>query len=351
MYPHERSLVKRLADKPFAIIGVNSDKDREKLKGTIEEENITWRSFWNGPEGTSGPISTRWNVTGWPTIYVIDHEGVIRYKNVRGDDLDVAIDTLLAEMADPAPEPAPGPGAQPVSQAGDDDPEEQLQELIDEFDDAMNAFMELYRAAPDDQARQKLYEERYPDAADHAEGFLDFAAEYGGTEHAARALIWVVQKVQGEVRREATKILLVDHRASESMVQLCQAVQDDGDPAMTEAVRGLLTTSPHAKVRGQACFTLAYHAKRSAQQSAGERREKLMAEFEELMERICVEFADLPHYNGTLGEAAESELFELRNLQIGQVAPEIEGEDLDGVPFKLSDYRGKVVVLDFWGHW
>ena len=45
------------------------------------------------------------------------------------------------------------------------------------------------------------------------------------------------------------------------------------------------------------------------------------------------------------------ELFEMRNLNIGQVAPEIEGEDIDGVVFKLSDYRGKVVVLDFWGHW
>jgi AhpC/TSA family len=35
----------------------------------------------------------------------------------------------------------------------------------------------------------------------------------------------------------------------------------------------------------------------------------------------------------------------------GQVAPEIEGEDLDGVRFKLSDYRGRIVVLDFWGNW
>jgi cytochrome oxidase Cu insertion factor (SCO1/SenC/PrrC family) len=38
-------------------------------------------------------------------------------------------------------------------------------------------------------------------------------------------------------------------------------------------------------------------------------------------------------------------------LAVGQFAPDIEGEDLDGVPFKLSDYRGKVVVLDFWGTW
>ncbi len=96
MYPHERSLVKRLADKPFALIGVNSDDDREEIKEIIMEKEITWRSFWNGGS-TRGPISTTWNVSGWPTIYVFDGEGVIRYKNVRGDALDEAIDTLIAE--------------------------------------------------------------------------------------------------------------------------------------------------------------------------------------------------------------------------------------------------------------
>jgi len=96
MYPHERSLVKRLADQPFALLGVNSDTDREKLKETMREEEITWRSFWNGGS-TNGPISTRWNVTGWPTIYVIDAKGIIRHRDVRGDALDAAIDALLAE--------------------------------------------------------------------------------------------------------------------------------------------------------------------------------------------------------------------------------------------------------------
>ena len=94
MYPHERSLVKKLADKPFVIIGVNSDSDRDKLKETLKEENITWRSFWNGGS-TSGPISTEWNVHGWPTIYVIDADGVIRHKNLRGDPLEKAIDALV----------------------------------------------------------------------------------------------------------------------------------------------------------------------------------------------------------------------------------------------------------------
>ena len=97
MYPHERSLVKRLTDQPFALLGINSDRDREALKKVMKKQGITWRSFWNGG-GTGGPISSAWNVRGWPTIYVLDHKGVIRYKNVRGERMDEAVDALLAEM-------------------------------------------------------------------------------------------------------------------------------------------------------------------------------------------------------------------------------------------------------------
>ncbi len=96
MYPHERSLVKKLEDKPFAILGVNSDKDREELKKTLEEEKITWRSFWNGGS-TNGPISKRWNVRGWPTLYVIDHEGIIRGKYL-GNPGDAVLDGLIEEL-------------------------------------------------------------------------------------------------------------------------------------------------------------------------------------------------------------------------------------------------------------
>ena len=100
MYPHERSLVKRLTDEPFALIGVNSDPDLDALRPRLEEENITWRSFWNGPDGTRGPISSAWGVRSWPTIYVLDARGVIRYKNVRGKAMGRAVDTLLAELRD-----------------------------------------------------------------------------------------------------------------------------------------------------------------------------------------------------------------------------------------------------------
>jgi hypothetical protein len=99
MYPHERSLVKKLADKPFALVGVNSDQDLKALKEVLEKEQITWRSFWNGSQGTGGPISSDWNVRGWPTMYVIDHKGIIRHKYVGSPGpqvLDAAIDTLVA---------------------------------------------------------------------------------------------------------------------------------------------------------------------------------------------------------------------------------------------------------------
>jgi hypothetical protein len=76
MYPHERSLVEKFKDRPFVILGVNSDDDREQLKEVLIKEKLTWRSFWDGGS-TDGPIARRWNVTGWPTLYLIDHTGTI----------------------------------------------------------------------------------------------------------------------------------------------------------------------------------------------------------------------------------------------------------------------------------
>jgi len=97
MYPHERSLVEKYKDQPFAIVGINSDRDRDKLKELMEKENITWKSFFDGG-GTGGPIASAWNVSGWPTIYVLDAEGRIRFKDVRGPELDAAIEELMGEL-------------------------------------------------------------------------------------------------------------------------------------------------------------------------------------------------------------------------------------------------------------
>jgi hypothetical protein len=102
MFPHERSLVKEFAGKPFAILGINSDPDLDKVRPKFVEEQITWRSFWCGPEGTRGPIPTKWNVRGWPTLVVIDHEGVIRQRWLGSPDDEKEIDKALAALIEKA---------------------------------------------------------------------------------------------------------------------------------------------------------------------------------------------------------------------------------------------------------
>ena len=91
----------RLAAKPFALLGINSDDDREALKKTLEKEQITWQSWWDDGS-VNGPIQTKWQVMKRPVIYVLDAKGVIRNKNVTGDDLDNAVDLLLEELTQPA---------------------------------------------------------------------------------------------------------------------------------------------------------------------------------------------------------------------------------------------------------
>ncbi|MEM9941902.1 MAG: TlpA disulfide reductase family protein [Planctomycetota bacterium] len=98
MYAHEQDIVRELADKPFVLIGVNSDAEKETAIEAVNEEALHWRHFWNGPNGTKGPIADKWNVEGWPTVYLIDGDGVIRYKEVLGVNIDRGIEKLLAEM-------------------------------------------------------------------------------------------------------------------------------------------------------------------------------------------------------------------------------------------------------------
>jgi thiol-disulfide isomerase/thioredoxin len=98
MVPHERELVERLKGKSFALLGVNSDEanDREKAKKATREKHMTWSSWWDG--GLRGAIQTAYDVDHWPTVYVLDSKGVIRYFDVQGKDLDHAVETLLVEL-------------------------------------------------------------------------------------------------------------------------------------------------------------------------------------------------------------------------------------------------------------
>ena len=95
MYDHERSLVKRLANRPFALVGVNIDTDLKEIQNIVREKNLIWRSFWDGDY----QITKSYGISGFPTIMLIDQNGVIRSIDPgRGKKLDEAIDELLAQM-------------------------------------------------------------------------------------------------------------------------------------------------------------------------------------------------------------------------------------------------------------
>jgi hypothetical protein len=96
MIAHEKALVERLKNEPFALVGINTDGDLEEFKKACKKQGITWRSSFQG--STGGPLCREWGVRSFPTIYVLDSKGVVRYINVREDAMDRAIDKLLSEM-------------------------------------------------------------------------------------------------------------------------------------------------------------------------------------------------------------------------------------------------------------
>jgi RNA polymerase sigma factor (sigma-70 family) len=95
--PHERALVARLHDQPFALIGVNRDKYDDAFRDKVRKAKITWRSFKDRRPGKRA-VSEDWGLRGWPTIYLIDHKGAIRKRWVsapEAKELDREVDRLL----------------------------------------------------------------------------------------------------------------------------------------------------------------------------------------------------------------------------------------------------------------
>ena len=94
MIPHEREMVERLKDKPFALVSISADEKKETLTDFLAKEKMPWTHWWNGSkEG----IMEDWDVRYYPTIYVLDAQGVIRHKDLRGEELEKAVNALLEE--------------------------------------------------------------------------------------------------------------------------------------------------------------------------------------------------------------------------------------------------------------
>ena len=97
MFPHERSLVQRYQQRPFAVLGVNTGSSAESLRKFEERERLPWRSWWDGADAA---IAETWQVQGLPSMFLIDHRGVIRHEFhgvPKAKELQKRIEELLRE--------------------------------------------------------------------------------------------------------------------------------------------------------------------------------------------------------------------------------------------------------------
>lgn len=186
-------------------------------------------------------------------------------------------------------------------------------------------------------------------------------------------LFWIEQNGNDEKKEEARKELLANHIDSEELTRLISGRRlPNADHEAT--LRRLMTDSPHDSVKAAATMAMSdmLTSLKQIEGLEGARRERVVEmigeefaakwtpeaiekESDLLLDSLVENYKDVPikgSRNGeTYGTLVEGMIFARENLQIGCVAEDIVGEDLDGEEFKLSDYRGKVVVLDFWGDW
>jgi hypothetical protein len=260
-------------------------------------------------------------------------------------------------------------------------PAEQYRAILKEFGEAAHA---NWKATTNEERKQaaarveplplKLLElaEKYPkepwtlDALTHAitqEYWLDNYSSHPGWGKDSR-------------QARAIAILLRDHVRSDKLGETCKRVQFGFRKECETFLRTVLAKNPHKEVQGQACLGLALFLNGrlhrldllTGQPAVIRRYEGLygrdyletlrrqdrataVAEVEAVFEQAAETYGQvkLP-FGGTVGENAKMERFALRHLAVGKEAADIEGPDEHGVRFRLSDYRGKVVLLYFWQH-
>lgn len=216
----------------------------------------------------------------------------------------------------------------------------------------------------------------------YAGRFLAMAAKHAGDRVGFDALATVaVNQFTPRESMQAVEILIRDHLSDREMGRV---IAELGSPhlAFSQAGEKLLRAgvegAPTRQGKARACLRLARHLRwrartlrqlrrpspdtfiaLSVQAAAGDvlknarpdTPELFDKEAERLYARIVDQFGDVPLGSETMGDDARRELFKLRDLALGKPAPEVEGPDVDGKPMKLSDYRGKVVLLTFAGSW
>ena len=225
-------------------------------------------------------------------------------------------------------------------------PDERYQALLKEFNDAMASFQTIYQNAKTDEERQKAME-KYPQPQTYFDKFLKLAEDEPKSKVAFDALMWIGTK-QGssDVTKKALDLLIRDHIDNERLGDIAAALQYQISPDSERFLREVLEKSAARTTKALACLTLArylssvarlvdqiadakkndpqaemvrnYLGKDYAAKLVAKGREGLDKESEGLFERAKKEFADVKTFRGTVGEQADNDLFELRNLAIGK---------------------------------
>ncbi|TWU07049.1 Thiol-disulfide oxidoreductase ResA [Symmachiella macrocystis] len=255
----------------------------------------------------------------------------------------------------------------------------ELKSLIDQYAISQQRFEETLAKSKTPEERTNVKETLRPKPVPGAIRFVDWAERNSKDQLAADLLVLIV--VHGgktEPAMRAAALLVKDHLDldSERFFQAAVAVTGNLPPHDAETwTRVFVDHGSSRQTQALACVLLAKFKMglvRYAQLLQNPRFAEAMesqldidllkhlkkldvaktnAEAELLFERLMTEFADVKSRGQNLAQAVKPDYFAISKLAIGKVAPEIDGEDLDGKRMTLSSYRGKVVVLCFWGTW
>ncbi len=247
-----------------------------------------------------------------------------------------------------SPKPAAAPASTPTKDVSP--AQKKLDDINARYQKAMEEWQDLATKAKSQEEYEALAEKRPGDA------FLDeleaVGTEAKGTATAAQAWIQYARIASGmrstNQVAKAVKVLVEDHITSPLLADVPEMVGNAFKPAKSEELlRRMLDKSPEKSVQASAMLTL-------GKQLMSEKNAKpeRVAEGRALLEKVQKNYAGITSSRDEeYAAVAAGQLFELDNLQVGKTPPDFEVTDENGVKFKLSDYRGKVVVIDFWGNW
>lgn len=224
--------------------------------------------------------------------------------------------------------------------------EPRIREMYGEYQNAAREFRGLVLAAKDEAEQTKLFKSENP-SPKYARRFLEIANSEPRTVAAFQALCLACSLDAGNepaaTLPRALDRLLADHGTDKGMIHALSTIALIDHACVCDFLRKLAVRSPHKPVRGIASFCLALHLSESGQ--------KPDPEAVRLLETCQKDFRDVDLGGNRLGELARPLLYKVHYLAVGQKAQDIIGRDLDGKPLKLSDFRGKVVLLDFFADW